>query len=107
MAGTWSELICLIAAFTTHKHYDFIKSKHFLRYWPFIKGIQWSPMDSPKKKASDAELWCFLWYVPEQTVVQRIETPLIWDTITLIMTSLQYYDVSRLEKKLNERRDWA
>ena len=34
---------------------------------------------------SDAELWwCFLWSVPEQTN----EMPVIWDVITLIMTSL-------------------
>ena len=28
----------------------------------------------PLKKASDAELWCFLWSAPEQTVEQTIET---------------------------------
>ena len=32
-------------------------------------------------KASDEELWSFLWSAPEQTVV-------IWDVIALIMTSL-------------------
>ena len=42
----------------------------------------------PSQKASDAELWCFLWSVPEQTVDQTIEMPVIWDTIALIMTSL-------------------
>ena len=41
----------------------------------------------PLTKASDAEL-CFLWYTPEQTVEQTIETLVIWDAITLIMTSL-------------------
>ena len=39
-------------------------------------------------KASDAELWCFLWSVPEQTVEQTIETPVIWDAIALFRTSL-------------------
>ena len=39
-------------------------------------------------KASDTELWCFLWSVPEQTVEQTIETPTIWDAIALIMMSL-------------------
>ena len=34
----------------------------------------------PLTKASDAELWCFLWSSPEQTV--------IWDAIVHIMTSL-------------------
>ena len=47
-------------------------------------GHQWIPLT----KASDAELLCFLWSAPEQTVEQTIETPVIWDGITLIMTSL-------------------
>ena len=38
-------------------------------------------------RASDSELWCFL-SAPEQTVEQTVETPVIWDTIALIMTSL-------------------
>ena len=29
----------------------------------------------PRTKASDAELWCFLWSAPEQKVEQTIETP--------------------------------
>ena len=47
-------------------------------------GHWWIPLT----EASDAELWCFLWSAPEQTVEQTIETPLIWDAIVLIMTSL-------------------
>ena len=39
-------------------------------------------------KASVAELWYFLWSVPEQTVEQTIKMPVIWDAILLIMTSL-------------------
>ena len=39
-------------------------------------------------KASDAELWCFLWSAPEQTVEQTIETLMISDAIAIIMTSL-------------------
>ena len=45
-----------------------------------------SPVDSPNK-ASDAELWCFLWSAPEQTAEQSIETT-IWDAIVLIMMLL-------------------
>ena len=40
------------------KHVDVIKWKHFPRNWPFVRGI-------PHTKASDAELWCFLWSAPE------------------------------------------
>ena len=42
----------------------------------------------PLTKTSDAELWCLLWSAHEQTVEQIIETPVIWDTIVFIMTSL-------------------
>ena len=45
---------------------------------------RWIPITT----ASDAELWCPYWSAPEQTVVQTIETPVIWDVIALIVTSL-------------------
>ena len=41
-------------------------------------------------KASDAELWCFLWSAPEQTIEKTTETPAIWDAIALIMMSLSW-----------------
>ena len=59
----------------------------FPRYWSFVMGIQRSPV-VPLTKVSDAVLWFFLWFAPEQTVEQAIETPVSWDAITLIMTSL-------------------
>ena len=37
-------------------------------------------------KASDAELWYFLWCTPEQMFQQTIETPVIWDATALIVT---------------------
>ena len=76
--------------------YNVLKWKHCPRYRSFVTGIHRSPVVSPTK-ASDAELWCFLWSVPEQTVEQTIETPLIWDSIALIMTSLLFlgYILSR------------
>ena len=39
-------------------------------------------------KASDADLWCFLWSAPEQKFEWTIEAPVIRDAIVLIMTSL-------------------
>ena len=30
-------------------HDDVIKWKHFPRYWPFVQGIHWSPVNSPHK----------------------------------------------------------
>ena len=69
------------------EHDDVIKGKCFPRYWPFVSGIhRWILLT----KASDAELWCFLWSAPELTVVQTLETLVIWDAIALIMTSLQW-----------------
>ena len=51
--------------------------------WGEFTGDRWIPL----KKASDAELWSFLWSMPEKTTEQRIETPVIWDAIALIMMS--------------------
>ena len=39
----------------------------------------------PLTKASDPKLWYFLWSVPEQTVEQTIDMPVIWYAIALIM----------------------
>ena len=30
-------------------HDDVIKWKHFPRHWPFVRGIHWSPVNSPHK----------------------------------------------------------
>ena len=51
--------------------------------WEFT-GHPWIPHPN----ASDAELWCFLWSAPEQTVEQTSERLVIWDAIGPIMTSL-------------------
>ena len=47
-------------------------------------GDRWVPLT----KASDAVHWYFLWLVPEPTIEQIIKTPVIWDAIVFIMTSL-------------------
>ena len=36
----------------------------FLCYWSFVRGINRSPVNS-LHKASDTELWCFLWFAPK------------------------------------------
>ena len=46
-------------------------------------GHWWIPLT----KASDEELWCFLWSMSEQTVEETSEMLVIWDAITLILTS--------------------
>ena len=55
--------------------------------WGESTGHRWIPLT----KASDAELWCFLWSAPEQTIERTTDTPLIRDATALIMTSLQLF----------------
>ena len=39
----------LISSFDTKVwHDDVIKWKHFPRYWPFVRGIHWPPVNSPQ-----------------------------------------------------------
>ena len=56
-----------------------------------VTGLAWGESTChwwiPLTKAIDAD-FCFLWSAPEQTVEQTIETPVTWDAITVIMTSL-------------------
>ena len=52
--------------------------------WWQSTGHRWIPLT----KAKNLELWCFLWSAPEQAVQQAIETPVIWDAIMIIITSL-------------------
>ena len=69
-----------------HVHDDVIKWKHFPCYSPFVRGIHRSSW-LPRTKAIDAELWCF-WSAPGPTYEQTMETPVIWDAITPVMTPL-------------------
>ena len=39
----------LISFSTSNIHDDVIKWKHFPRYWPFVRGIQRCPVNSPHK----------------------------------------------------------
>ena len=43
----------LWSATSSSPHDGVIKWKHFSRYWPFVRGIHWSPVNSP-------QLWFFL-----------------------------------------------
>ena len=70
-------------------HADVIKWKPLRRYitgssWEESTGDRWIPLI----RASDADLWCFLWSAPEQMVEQTVKTLVIWDANALIMTSL-------------------
>ena len=43
------EIYCLMHVYDVAIHDDVIKWKHFLRYWPFVRGIYQSPVNSPHK----------------------------------------------------------
>ena len=47
----WAILHILFGFFTgfVYMHDDVIKWKHFPRYWPFVRGIHRSPVNSPHK----------------------------------------------------------
>ena len=44
----------------TPMHDDVIKWKYFPRYWPFVRGIHWQPMNSPHKGQWRGALMYFL-----------------------------------------------
>ena len=54
------------------------------RLWGETTGHWWIT----PTKASNAELWCVLCCVPEQTPDQTVDMPVIWDTMVLIITPL-------------------
>ena len=59
-------------------HDDVSKWKHYPRYWPFVREFT-DPRWISHTKASDAELWCFLWSATKRLSKQscgwRFETP--------------------------------
>ena len=71
-------------AYNQLDHDDVINGNIFRVILVLCAGIHRSPVNSPHR-ANDAELWCFLWSAPEQTNVQTIETPVIWDAIESII----------------------
>ena len=71
---------------TSRNHDDVIKWKHFPRYWPIMRGIHRSPVNSHRKdqwrRALVFSLIC-AWITVEQTIVRLV----IWDAIAPILTS--------------------
>ena len=80
-----------------HKHFDILpfpkammtsSNGNIFRVNGPLSGESTSHEWFPLTRASDAELWCFLWSAPKQEAEQTTETPVIWDAIAPIMTSL-------------------
>ena len=64
----------------TGKPHDYtIIWKHVLRYWPFVRGIHRSPVNSPQKRSMTRSFGVFF-----ETMVRLV----IWDVIASIMTAL-------------------
>ena len=54
----------LLKYFPKSSHDDVIKWKNFPRYWPFVRGIHRSPVNS-QNKGQWRGSWCLLWSAPE------------------------------------------
>ena len=68
---------------------DVIKWDYFRVTGPLWRGIHRSPVDSPQKgKWREALMISLICAWKKNTVEQTIETPVIWDLIAIIMTSL-------------------
>ena len=80
----------------TNYHEDIIKWKHFPRYWPFVRGINRSPVQSPHK-GQWRGAWCFLWSAPKQKIEQTIKRRWFethrdnYDTTAMILYRLNSY----------------
>ena len=59
-----TESICQLSHLQSILHDDVIRWKHFPRYWHFVRGIHWSPVNSPNKGQWRGALMFF----SEQTV---------------------------------------
>ena len=66
---------CGVCHMVTIIHDDVIKWKHFPRYWPFVRGIHRSPVDSPHKGQSHVALMFFFLSAPGERVEQTSVTP--------------------------------
>ena len=47
------------------------------------EGNPWGSSAPPSQRATNLELWCFLWCNPEQTIEQTVELSVAWDAITI------------------------
>ena len=105
ITGWWGrlEMLSFPTGKNTHKIFWFDVALWYYVFCIFFLGIMMTSPDGnifrvtglcegnrwiSLTKVSDPEFWCFS--SPEQTVEQTIETPVIWDDISPIMTSLQW-----------------
>ena len=78
----------VIASTSTSMHGDVIRGNgNIFRVTGPLCGEFTGHRRIPRTKASDTELWCFLWSAAELTIEQTLVRLVIWDAIVLIMTS--------------------
>ena len=94
----------IIHVYGENLHDDIIKWKHFPHYWPFVKGIHWSMVDSPHKSQWCRALIVFFDLHLNKRFEQTIEMLVIWDAIVLIMTShFTFYIIFNLLQNSDDR----
>ena len=72
--------VCGVFFMAIHTHDDVIKWKHFPRYWPFVRGIHRSPVNSPHKDQWHGALMFFFYLRPNKRLSKQwwgwwFETP--------------------------------
>ena len=65
--------------------------RYFLRYWPFVRGIHRSPLESPQKRIIDVEVWCFFYCQPESPVEQIVEMSVVWEAKMFLWCHYMYH----------------
>ena len=75
-----------------HHHDDVIKWKPFPRYWPFVRGIHRSPVNSPHKGQWRGALMFSLICVWINSWINKVRL-VIWEAIGLIMMSLLWWSL--------------
>ena len=80
----WNHLLLTILCMCNMIYWFFLVFQYSMMMCGESTGHRWIP----RTKASEAELCYFLWSASESTIEQPMETPVIWNTIVLIMTSL-------------------
>ena len=88
--------------------HDDLITWNYTHFCPFARGIPPVTGGFPSQRASNSEIWCFLWYLPEQAKIAKIvwccKTPkgkplsrnyYLWNSFKLPM---KLCDVTRLQK---------
>ena len=80
MCGPKQFVVSMTYASSPSRHDDVIKWKHFPRYWPFVRGIHRSPVNSPSQRPVKQSFDAFFDLhlnirVSKQSTHQWLETP--------------------------------